>query len=138
MNLHTHKSIHSEINDAKSQFDVWRLNKSNRSEAMPEHLWDVVASLIQKHPVTTIFSFLRLNKDQAIRFFTKTHLQKHEKTVPNIPMVEIKNPQNDMAPTTLKQKNDFQILIQHTKGHQLSVKADKDLTFDAITAFMRN
>jgi len=40
-----------------------------------------------------------------------------------------------MAPTTLKQKNDFQILIQHTKGHQLSVKADKDLTFDAITAF---
>jgi hypothetical protein len=131
-----HPSENEEINKAKSKFDIWRCNKKNRSEPVPNDLWRIVGELVQKYPATIIFKDLNINKDQAIKYFAKEFLAKSKPLIKQMPIVEVKNPHADMNSLISKRREDFQILIQHSKGHQLSVNADKELTFDAITAFI--
>ncbi len=129
-----HPSKHAEINKAKLKFDIWRCSKKTPSEKIPSSLWEIVGELLQKYPVSIVFRQLNLNKDQGMKYFSKQWLTKN--IVKPTSIVEVKNPHSDLNPLTTEQKEDFQILIQHTKGHQLSVKADKELTFNAITAFI--
>jgi hypothetical protein len=131
-----HPSKNEEINKAKSKFDIWRCNKKNRSEPVPNNLWRIVGELVQKYPASIIFKHLKLNNDQVIKYFSRQFLAKSKQVIKQMPIVEVKNPHVDMNLLISKRREDFQILIQHSKGHQLSVNADKELTFDAITAFI--
>jgi len=129
-------SKHSEIKKVKAKFDMWRLNKNNRSEAVPDHLWEIVANLAQKYPIGVVFRQLNLNKDQGIRFFTKQYLAKANPIIHQIPIVEVPNPQINTE--SLAPKDDFKIVVQHTSGHKLNISGNQTLTLGAISAFVGN
>jgi len=122
---------------AKHLFEKWRANKKTPAEQVPDKLWFLVSRLIRKDfPIPSVLKNLGLNKDQALRYFISkswNHPSNAESNSMN--MVEVKNPQVETLLPSGK-PNGYQILIQHTQGHQLSVSADKELAFGAIKSFM--
>jgi len=138
MNMNEDTLLNSiEFKTTKRLFEKWRANKSTAAEQVPEELWSSVSRLIKKEcPISPVLRHLGLNKDQALRYFISKSWNDPSGSEPKLMnMVEVKNPKVETFMPSGK-SNGFQILIQHTQGHQLSICADKELAFGAIKSFM--
>ncbi len=54
----------SPLNKLQKEFEIWRKNKSNNREQIPDHLWKKSAKLTKLYTVSTIASTLRFSSKQ--------------------------------------------------------------------------
>ncbi len=74
----------SPLNKLQKEFEIWRKNKSNNREQIPDHLWKKAAKLTKLYTVSTIASTLRFSSQQFHNKLKKlglTTLQKNKSTI---------------------------------------------------------
>lgn len=52
------------LDDVKSHFEHWRATRIKKRERIPEHLWDMVKTLIGQYSLSDITTALRINTSQ--------------------------------------------------------------------------
>lgn len=96
------------IETVQEQFSVWRSNRVNKREPIPDHLWQAAAELCQAHPITHVCRQLRLS-------FTDLKKRIRNGQTPAIQFMQID--MNSLA-------GRWQIECSRPDGSQLRVTAD--------------
>jgi hypothetical protein len=52
------------LDEVKSHFEHWRVTRIKKRERIPEHLWDMVKTLIGQYSLSDITTALRINTSQ--------------------------------------------------------------------------
>lgn len=102
------------LEEVSLQFSLWRSQKRNPKEQIPERLWNLVRQLTEKYSATKIIKYLGLSsrqfRRQGLLATPNTGSKKQS-------FVNIKLP-SSLAPLT---QPSYQLLIQRPDGAKLSL-----------------
>jgi hypothetical protein len=114
------------LESVQQAFHEWRCSKPRKNVATPQHLWDMVRSLLTDIEPDVLRAALHLTRVQMHKYVLtasecgSTSLQTQD-------FVTIKTPVKTLS---------CDVVIQHAKGHEMRLKAEPAILQQVIATFV--